>query len=109
MLGGSLRAVFSKRAVLGTCVGAHETARDEGAAGGWGELGPVGGGRDAEGASEAGGERADALQADREADVGDRAIGVAQQRRRPLEAARQQVGVRRLAKGALELAAEVRP
>ena len=47
------------------------------------------------------------LQADREADVGDRAVGGAQQRRGALEPAGQQVGVRRLAEGAPELAAEV--
>ena len=44
----------------------------------------------------------------READVGDRAVGVAQQRRRALEPAGQQVLVRRLAERAAELAAEVR-
>ena len=43
-----------------------------------------------------------------EADVRDRAVGDAQQRRRALEPARQQVRVRRLAEGAPELAAEVR-
>ena len=68
---------------------------------------PIGGRREAEGAAEAGGEGADAPQADREADVGDRAVGVAQQRGGPLEAAGQQVGPGRLAEGFLELAAEV--
>ena len=40
------------------------------------------------------------LQPDRDADLGDRAVGGAQQRRGPLEAAREQVGVRRLAERA---------
>ena len=47
-------------------------------------------------------------QPDREADVGHRAVGRPQQRRRALEPARQQVGVRRLAERAPELAAEMR-
>ena len=45
-------------------------------------------------AGEARRERAEALQPDREADLGDRAVGVAQQRGRALEPAGQQVGVR---------------
>ena len=48
------------------------------------------------------------LQPDGEADVRDRAIGVAQQRRRAFQPAGQQVLMRRLAEGATELAAEVR-
>ena len=59
-------------------------------------------------AAEARRERADALQADRGADLGDVAVGVPQQRRGPLEPAREQVLVRRLAERAPELAAEVR-
>src|SRR5919199_3619346 len=59
-------------------------------------------------AAEARGERADALQADGRADVGDRPIGVPQQRRRALEPAREQVLVRRLSERAPELATEVR-
>ena len=70
--------------------------------------GPVGGGGDPERAAEARGERPDAAQPDGEADVRDRAVGVAQQRRRPLQPARQEVLVRRLAEGPAELAAEVR-
>ena len=52
-------------------------------------------------------ERADAAQADGEADVRDRAVGGAQQRRGALEPAGEQVRVRRLAERAPELAAEV--
>ena len=69
----------------------------------------VAGRRHAVGAREARGERADALQADRETDLGDGAVGVAQQRGGALEAAREQVGVRRLAERATKLAAEVSP
>ena len=72
------------------------------------EARAVDGGGDAVGPGEAGGERADALQADAEADVGDRAVGHAQQRGGALEPAGQQVLVRRLAERAAELAAEVR-
>ena len=75
------------------------------AAGGNGR--PVGRGRHAVGAREARGERAQALQPDREADVGHRAVGVAQQRRRPLQAAGQQVHVGRDPERAPELPAEV--
>src|SRR6185437_13369910 len=57
--------------------------------------------------SEAGRERADAAQANRHADVRDRVVGVAQERGGPLQAAGQQVLVRRLPEGAAELAAEV--
>ena len=53
-------------------------------------------------------ERPDAAQSDREADVCDRAVGVAQQRRRTLQPARQKVLVRRLAERPAELTAEVR-
>src|SRR5262245_31631329 len=64
--------------------------------------------RDAVGTREAGRERADAAQTDGEADVGDRAVGGAQQRRGALEPAGQEVLVRRLAERTAELAAEVR-
>src|SRR5262249_55877317 len=49
----------------------------------------------------------DALEPDREADVGHRAVGVAQQRGGALQASREQVRVRRLAERAPEAAAEV--
>ena len=51
---------------------------------------------------------ADAAKSDGEADVGDGAIGIPEQGGRPLEAARQEVLVRRLAERAAELTAEVR-
>src|SRR4051812_44225597 len=65
-------------------------------------------GGDAERLGEARRERADAAQADLEANVGDAVVGVAQQRGRALEAAREEVAMRRLAERAPELAAEVR-
>jgi hypothetical protein len=53
-------------------------------------------------------ERSEAPQADREADVGNREIGRAQQRGGALQPACQQVGMRGFAERAAELAAEVR-
>ena len=47
------------------------------------------------------------VETDIEADLHDRAVCAAQQRRRALEPACHQVGVRRLAEGAAKLAAEV--
>src|SRR5712692_7267616 len=70
--------------------------------------GPVGRRGESERPAEGRGERADAAQADSEADVRDRAVGVAEQRRRALHPAGQEVLVRRLAEGPAELAAEVR-
>ena len=75
-----------------------------------GRMGPpVGGGRYAECTREAGRERPDAGEADREADLGDGAVGLPEQRRGALEAAAQQVGVRRFPERTPELTAEVRP
>ena len=68
----------------------------------------IGEGRAAVRPSEARRERADALQADHEADLRHRAVGAAQQGRRAFEPAREQVLVRRLAERLAELAAEVR-
>src|SRR5215211_5974800 len=70
--------------------------------------GAVGGRREAERPPEAGGEGAEAPQADGEADLRYGLVGGAQQRSRALEPACEQVLVRRLAEGAAELAAEVR-
>jgi hypothetical protein len=56
---------------------------------------------------EAGDERADTAESDREADLGDRAIGVAQQCGRTFEPSGQQILVWRLAERAPELPAEV--
>ena len=70
--------------------------------------GAVRGGRNAVGPPEARRERADAPEPDREADVGDRAIRVTQQRGGSLEPPRQQVLVRCVAERPPELAAEVR-
>src|SRR6185295_12028544 len=64
--------------------------------------------RDAELTSEAGREGADAPQADRETDVRDGAVRVAEQLGCALEPAVQEVLVRCLAEGAGELPAEVR-
>jgi hypothetical protein len=68
----------------------------------------VRGGRHAVRPPEARREGADALQPHRRAHEGDVAVGVPQERRGALEAARQQVLVRRLAERPPELAAEVR-
>ena len=100
-------AVFSKPAGAG---GRTPAARRSGSGRARGRRvrRAVGGRGHAVDAAEARGERADAAQADVEADVGDRPVGVAQQRGRPLHPAGQQVLVRRLAERAPELAAEVR-
>ena len=52
-------------------------------------------------------ERAEALPARLEGDLGDGQVGVAEQRRRPLDAPREQVAVRRDAEGLLERSREV--
>lgn len=107
MLGGRFAAVFSKRAVFRPAVGTHDAAWDTNVGGRRGKGGAIGGWRLPEGAAEAGRERADALQPDREADLGDRVVGGAQQAGGALEAPRQKVGVRRLAEGTPKLAAEM--
>src|SRR5260221_4682811 len=107
MLSRDRAAVFSKRAVLGPPVSAQYAGRDADQVRGRREGGSVGRRRLTIGAAEARRKRADALQSDGEADLGDRVVGGSQQRRRPLEPPRQQVGVWRLAEGAAELAAEV--
>src|SRR3954451_14050871 len=53
-------------------------------------------------------ERAEAAEADVEADVGDAAIGLDEQEHRPLDAPALEVAVRRLAEGGAEGADEVR-
>src|SRR4051794_8311783 len=109
-LRGADPAVFFKCAVVsGAAEEARHARRHHRARGGGRERCAVGGRRDAVGALEAGRERADALQPDGEAHVGDRAVGGSQQRRGPLHAPREQIGVRRLAECRPELAAEVRP
>src|SRR5206468_6901391 len=107
MLGRLGTGVFSKRAVLRTAVEALDARRDPGEVAGRGEGGAVGGRRSAEHPGEARRERAEALEADREADVGDRAVGRAQEGGGPLEAASEEVGVRRVAERPAELPAEM--
>src|SRR6185295_12872999 len=68
----------------------------------------VGRGRTAERLAEARGERADAAQADGEADLRDAAVGVPKERGSPFQPPREQVLVWALPKGAPELPAEVR-
>src|SRR4051794_19908208 len=89
--------VFSKRAVLRAAVGAHDAGRDDGPRGSRRERGAVLGRRLAEHATEARGEGADAGEPDGQADLRDRLVGGPQQRGRALEAAGEQVRVRRLA------------
>src|SRR5258708_5010385 len=107
MLGPRALLVFSKRAVLRTGVCAHQAPRYERALARRRELRAIRRRRASEHAREARREGADALEANREADLGDRMIRPAQQRRRPLEPAGQQVRVRRLAERAPKRAAEV--
>src|SRR5262249_42494225 len=107
MLRSSRGVVFSKRAVLWTAVETKDTRRDQRLGRGGRELRSVRGGRRAVHPCEAGRDRADALQADREADVGDRVVCRAQQRCRALEPPGEKVRVRRLAERAAKLAAEV--
>ena len=108
MLAGSGAVVFSKRAVLRTRVRLHDARGNKCARRGRRKGCAIGGWRDAVRAAEAGRERADTLQADREADLGDGAVRRPQQRRGALETARQEVRVRRLAELTPELATEVR-
>src|SRR5215813_4620052 len=102
------RVCLLETCCLGTRVGPQDAARHPGRERrGWLAL-PVGGGRLAEGALEAGGERAEAQQSDRDADLPNGPIGHSQQRGRPLQAPGEQIVVRRLAEGGAELPAEVR-
>ncbi len=79
-----------------------------GASDGGGVCDPVGGRRHSVRPAEGGGEGADATQADEEANVRDRAVRVTEEGRGALQPASEQVLVRRLAEGPVELAAEVR-
>ena len=63
--------------------------------------------RHAVGSRKAGGKRANASEADGEADVRDGAVGGAEKRRGTLQAPGEQVRVRRFAEGSPKLAAEV--
>src|SRR5205823_4260465 len=101
--------VSSRNVLCWSCVRAHHARRDERVRrGGWVRL-PIPGRRKTEEAREAGRERAQAFEPDREADLGDRPVGLTEQCRRALEPAAEQVSVRRLAEHPPELAAEVRP
>src|SRR3954469_5713544 len=109
MLGASRAVVFSKRAVLGTTEDPQDAGRNLGLLrSGW-ERRPVGGRRHSVDACEAGRERAHTAKPDRKADAGDPAISAAEQRRGTLQPPGEQVGVRRLAEGSTEFAAEVGP
>ena len=70
---------------------------------------PVGRRRQSVGPREAAGERSEALEPNREADLGHRVICHPQQRGRPLQPPGEEVGMGRLAEGAAKLAAEMRP
>src|SRR6266508_5044204 len=107
MLGARRDSVFSKRAVLRTRVRPNKTARDQCRIGCRRERCAILGGRLAEHAPEAGGEGADTLQADGKADIGNGAVARSQQVRGSLQAAGQEVSVRRLAECPPELTAEV--
>ena len=73
-------SVFSKRAGSRAPVGAQDAGRDQRVVSRRRERGAIRGRRHAVRTREARCERADALQADREADVDDRAVGVPQER-----------------------------
>src|SRR5438552_5871180 len=73
-----------------------------------GEARPVLRGRLADYRAKRATERTQAVEADVEADLGDRTRGLTQELHRTLDAAALQVAVRRLAEGGAELAAEVR-
>src|SRR5262245_44914847 len=107
MLGAYRRLGFSKRSVLRATVGACDTTGDEGVRRGRRVLLAVGTGREPEHPREARRERAEALEADGEADVGDRAVRGSKQRCGPLEPSREEVGMRRDTEGALERLAEM--
>src|SRR4051812_38641786 len=109
MLRGGGPVGFSKRAVYRTHVRPEHAGRYPGEVRRRREGGAVRRGRAPEGAREARGEGADAREADCEADLDHLTVGRAQQGGRPLEPPGEQVRVRRLAEGAPELAAEVRP
>jgi hypothetical protein len=108
MLGAHCLCVFSKRAVLRPAVRAQDARGYERVLRCRRERGAIPRRRHAVRAREAARERADAAKSDRKADRSHGTIGRPQQRCSPLEAARQQIRVRRLAEGTLELAAEVR-
>src|SRR5439155_21380747 len=74
MLGRIETAVFSKCAVLRTSIGAQDAGRNQRVLRSRREPHAVSGRRHAVAAGEAGRERADALEADGEADVGNRAV-----------------------------------
>ena len=88
-------------------VGLKHTGRNPNASGRRRIARPVSGGRHAERATEARCERTDAREADVEADVRDRTVGVAKQLGGALEPSREEVLVRRLAERPPELSAEV--
>ena len=70
-------------------------------------VAPIDAGRHTDQLGEASAEGAQRRAADRETDLGDAEVATTQQRHRALDAPRHQVGVRRLAVGEPELAAEV--
>src|SRR5262245_41155111 len=99
-------AVFSKTAAVTARICLQDAGRDTGTLDRRVSR-AVGGRRHAVHACEARRERANAAQADHEADVGNRAVGVPQQFGSALEPAREQVLVGSLAEGSPELPAEV--
>src|SRR5512133_262558 len=107
MLGARRDSVFSKRAVLRTRVGPDDASRDQRRIGCRRKRCSILGGRLPEHARKAGGERANALEADGEADVGHGAVACPQEGRGSLQPTSQEVRVRRLAECAPELTAEM--
>src|SRR4029453_11651541 len=99
----------SRNVLCWACVRANHARRDERLRR-RGRVGLAIGGRgQAQRAREAGREGADALEPDREADLGDGAVGLTEQCRRALEPPAEQEGAGGLAEPAPELAAEGGP
>src|SRR2546430_12173947 len=106
MLGATARPVFSKRAVLRAAVRAQDAGRDQCMLRSRRVLHAVGGRRHAVASCEAGRERANTPEADGEADVGDAAVGRAEQGRGTLQKPGEQVSVLRFAAGSPTLSAQ---
>jgi hypothetical protein len=107
MLGAAAAPVFSKRAVLRPAVRAEDAGRDQCMVRSWRVLRAVGGRRQTVGSTETRRKGANASEADREADVRDAPVGRAKQGRGTLQAAGEQVRMRRFAERSPELAAEM--
>src|SRR5438067_1148085 len=94
---GGFAGVSSRNVLCWSCVRAHDARRDERVCRRGRVRLAIRGRRKTEEAREARRERAQALEPDREADLGDGPVGLTEQCRRALEPPAEQVCVRRLA------------